>query len=307
MPDAAPKHQPTKRVGQDIARLARSKRRRCRRTKRHRAELTTTRKGTTTQQRLEQRKAACWSHLRVLEDDQPAGLERDTTYSSGTDMLGRRTTDARTQTTRELANGTDTRTSAKGTDAFGVVKHATERSADLSLDNGTLHQESRLARDSRGNRITSSAETRVEQQGKSVVTTNAARAKGSELTTRSGTTWEDRVFRLSDGADWKKTNSFERGYLKDPRTTPRRWSRRPTSTATRWTRCWVGWTSTPPSTRAKSPPTACTRWPGTRRQLVRRRALRRVRRPVRGLRRQSGRRHLHRAATAGGTRTPRAR
>ena len=75
-------------------------------------------------------------------------------------MLGRRTpTPARRR--RALANGTDTRTSAKGTDAFGVIKRTTERSADLSLDNGTLHQESRLARDSRGNRITSSAETRA--------------------------------------------------------------------------------------------------------------------------------------------------
>jgi len=212
-----PKHQPTKRVAQDIARLSKSKRATETKTEDGSTrELTTRRKGTTTTSRLEQREGKLLdSTFEYSRTTSKAGLERNTSFSSNTDMLGRRTSEAKTQTSRELANGSDVKTSTKGTDAYGNVKYTTEHSKDLSLDNGTLHTESRLARDSRGNRITSSSERRVEQQGKSVVTTDTSREKGSELDVRTGTSWENKVFRVQDGVDFRKTNSIGRGYLRE--------------------------------------------------------------------------------------------
>ncbi|MEW6434971.1 MAG: hypothetical protein AB1730_26015 [Myxococcota bacterium] len=215
----APKHQPTKRVAEDIARLEKAKN----------AEVsgnekegwssrtrTTRRKDTTTTSTLKKTEGNVLdSTFEYTRTTSKPGLERVTSFSTATDMVGRRSSQQSTRTDTEAEGRADSKTSTKSTDIWGIEKRTLEKSSDVALENGSLHQASRTARDSRGNRITASEFTRVETQDKTTVTTTGKREKGSELDTRSSTTWENGVFRLSDSADWKKTNSFEKGSLRE--------------------------------------------------------------------------------------------
>ncbi|MCC6338116.1 MAG: hypothetical protein IT380_29495 [Myxococcales bacterium] len=216
---SAPRHQPTKRVAQDIARLKKAKNAQVTKAEDGRAtslERTTTRKDTTTTSRLDERQGHLLeSTFEYSKSTSKPGLERETTYQNNTDMLGRRSSAARTETTRELENGRESKASSKTTDIWGTTQQLTETNKELSFENGSETSNRRLSRDSRGNRLTSSDVTRVEQQGKSVVTTNAKREVGSERNTASSTTWEDQVFRLNDTVDWKKTDSVGKSYLKE--------------------------------------------------------------------------------------------
>ncbi|GMU63472.1 MAG: hypothetical protein AMXMBFR34_52350 [Myxococcaceae bacterium] len=216
---SAPRHQPTKRVAQDIARLKKAKNAQVTKAEDGRAtsiERTTTRKDTTTTSRLDERQGHLLeSTFEYSRSTSKPGLERETSYQNNTDMLGRRSSAARTETTRELENGRESKASSKTTDVWGTTQRVTETDQELSFENGSEVSNRRLSRDSRGNRLTSSDVTRVEQQDKSVVTTNAKREVGSERNTASSTTWEDKVFRLNDTVDWKKTNSVDRSYLKE--------------------------------------------------------------------------------------------
>jgi hypothetical protein len=203
-------HQPTRRVAQDIARLGKSKKAQVTRGEDGRVtrERTTTRKGTTTTSRSEERTGHLLeSSFEYTRTTSRPGLERETRFASGTDMLGRRSSEQRTTTTRTLADGRETRASTRATDVWGNTKRVSEVDAQKSLADGSETSYRRTAYDSRGNRITSSEVTRVRQDGTSTVTTNHRRTRGSELDTRSTTAWEDKVFTSSNSADWKKTHS----------------------------------------------------------------------------------------------------
>jgi hypothetical protein len=221
-PDAkpqAPRHQPTKRVAEDIARLEKAKN----------AEVsgsaqegwssrtrTTRRKDTTTTSTLKRTEGhALDSTFEYTRTTRKPGLERETKFSTSTDMVGRRSSQQSTRTTTESDTRKDVRTSTRATDHWGIEKRTLEKSSDVALANGSLHTESRTARDSRGNRIATTGFTRIEQQGRTTVTTTGLRERGSELTTAAGTTWQAGVFRLSDAADWKRSNRFERGVLRE--------------------------------------------------------------------------------------------
>lgn len=218
-PAQAPKHQPTKRVAGDIARLEKAKNAQVSGNEKEgwsARTRTTKRKDTTTTSSLKKTEGNLLdSTFEYTRSTSKPGLERETTFSTATDMLGRRSSQQSTRTATESDTRADTKTSTKATDHWGIEKRTLEKSADVALDNGSVHSESRTARDSRGNRITSTDSTRIEQQDKTTVTTTGKREHGSELSTASGTTWEDGVFRLSDSADWKKTNSFEKGVLRE--------------------------------------------------------------------------------------------
>ncbi|MEW5740115.1 MAG: hypothetical protein AB1938_14385 [Myxococcota bacterium] len=219
-------HQPTKRVAQDIARLAKAKKAQVTRGEDGSVtrERTTTRKDTTTTSRSEERTGKLLeSTFEYSRTTSRPGLERETRFESSTDMLGRRSSEQRTTTSRERDDGRETRASTRATDVWGITKHTSEVDAEKAFENGSETSNRRTAYDTRGNRITSSDVTRVEQQGSSVVTTNAKRAKGSELDTSSSTTWEDKVFTLSNSADWKKTNSVDRSYLKETEYDASKW------------------------------------------------------------------------------------
>lgn len=155
------------------------------------------------------------------------GTQSDSAFVSKTDMLGRKSIEARRETTN--AQG-DTSIYGRTADVFGVEKHTTEKTTERLLspaDGGvaggkgkqsdTLETATRTtSKDSRGNKARSSDVTRVTPQGeKSVVTTNEKRASGSDLTTRSSTTYEDGKFTLSDGADWLKNTSVDKSHLKE--------------------------------------------------------------------------------------------
>ena len=75
---------------------------------------------------------------------------------------------------------------------------------------------------------------------------------------------EDRVCRLSDGADWKKTNSFERGYLKDTAYDASKVVAKADKYGNAVDKVLV-WLDLDPADTERSPRRpACTRWPGTR-------------------------------------------
>ena len=140
------------------------------------------------------------------------GSQSDSTFTAKTDMLGR----ASTATRRETVNAKgDVSIFGKSADVFGVDKQTTDKTTTRDRGNTQVTSNRTTAKDSRGNNASTSDVTRVNEQGKTVVTTNEKRANGSELTTRSSTTYEDGKFTLSDGADWLKNTSVDKSYLKE--------------------------------------------------------------------------------------------
>jgi len=140
------------------------------------------------------------------------GTQSDSTFTAKTDMLGRASTAAHRETVN--AKG-DVSVFDRTADVFGIDKQSTERTTNRQKG-ATLETAVRTtSKDSRGNAAKSTDVTRVTEQGKSVVTTNARHASGTDLTTRSSTTYEDGKFTLSDGVDWNKNKSVDKSYLKE--------------------------------------------------------------------------------------------
>ena len=140
------------------------------------------------------------------------GNQTDSTFTDKNDMLGRRSLEH----SRESVSATgDRRAQLDTRDVFGIDKRQTERNTTRESGNTTTSSTVTTSRDSRGNAAKSSDVTAVTQQDKTTITTNRKDARGTDLTTRSSTTYEDGKFRLSDGADWSSNKSIERSFMRE--------------------------------------------------------------------------------------------
>ncbi len=136
----------------------------------------------------------------------------DSSFTASTDMIGRKSTEQH----RESVNAKGDTTARTAThDVFGTDKQSLERNTVRTRGQTTTTASRTSSKDSRGNAATASDVTRVTDDGKSVVTRNEKHANGSELTTRSSTTYEDGKFTLSDGADWQKNKSVDKSFLRE--------------------------------------------------------------------------------------------
>ncbi|MFT3712891.1 MAG: hypothetical protein QM817_35010 [Archangium sp.] len=140
------------------------------------------------------------------------GSQTDSSFADRNDMLGRRSLEKRTETINPRG---DSSVKLQTRDVFGIDKTSTQKSTTRERGDTTTTRNTTSSFDSRGNRANSSDVTRVTTNGGTTVTRNAKDASGSELTTRSSTTYEDGKFTLSDGADWTKNKSIERSYMKE--------------------------------------------------------------------------------------------
>lgn len=137
------------------------------------------------------------------------GTRSESNFTQQTDMIGRASTSSRRETTN--ARGDQT-VATRGTDVFGIEQRGTQRTTERERNGATETAVRSRTTDSRGNAQTASDVTRVREQGADTITTNAQRTQGSRLDTRSSTTYENGTFRLSDSADWSRTNSVGRSY-----------------------------------------------------------------------------------------------
>lgn len=167
----------------------------------------TTKEGKLLEKSLEWKKSASTSR----------GTQSESTFTAKTDMIGRKSVEARRETVN--AKG-DTTVAGRTADVFGIEKKTTEKYTERTKGDTVETTARTSSRDTRGNAARTSDITRVTEQGKSVVTTNEKRATGSDLTTRSSTTYEGGKFNLADGADWSKTNSVDKSYLKETEVDP---------------------------------------------------------------------------------------
>lgn len=136
--------------------------------------------------------------------------EGSSAFVAKTDMLGRESTESFHEFTNTLGVHTE---QVKGTDVYGISKESKSTEKTVEKGNTTEHALRTGSKDSRGNVRKTSDVTRVTTEGGKTVTTNEKRVKGSELTTRSGTTWEDQKFTLSGGADWFKESRVDKSTL----------------------------------------------------------------------------------------------
>ncbi len=140
------------------------------------------------------------------------GTQSESTFTAKTDMLGR----ASTQANRETVNAQgDTSVFGRSADVFGIQKQTTEKNTSRERGNTVVTSTRTTSKDTVGNAARSSDVTQVTETGKTVATTNDKRARGTNLDTRSSTTYENGKFTLSDGADWQKTNSFDKSTLRE--------------------------------------------------------------------------------------------
>ncbi len=143
------------------------------------------------------------------------GTRTDRTYDKNSDHLGRESSSWEKVTTSHK-NGKDIEAvRVQSRDVFGVSKE-TNNTTTVG-QKGDTHTTAIKAKsaDSRGNAETSSDVTTVKDDGRSVTTRNGRSTRGTDLTTRSETDWDGKKFSLSDGADWKRTNSFDKSYLNE--------------------------------------------------------------------------------------------
>lgn len=140
------------------------------------------------------------------------GTQTDSAFVDHSDMIGRRSTEKRVETSK--ANG-DTAVRTETRDVFGIDKKVRETNTTRTRGQTTTTTMRLASQDSRGNAMKASDFTSVTDDGKSVTTRTGKRALGSELTTQSSTTWENGRFTLGDSADWQKTNSVDKGSLKE--------------------------------------------------------------------------------------------
>lgn len=142
------------------------------------------------------------------------GGQTDSSFTDRTDMLGRRSLEKRTDSLNPRG---DTSTRLQTRDVFGIDKTSTEKSTTRERGDTVTTRNTTSSFDSRGNAARSSDVTNVTttNDGKTTVTRNAKDARGTDLTTRSSTTYEGGLFTLSDGMDWKSNKSVERSFMKE--------------------------------------------------------------------------------------------
>lgn len=142
------------------------------------------------------------------------GGQADSSFVDRSDMLGRRSQEHRHETINPRG---DANVRLQTKDVFGIDKTAIEKSTTRERGATTTTRNTTSSFDSRGNAARASDVTRVttSNEGKTTVTRNAKDATGSDLTTRSNTSYEGGVFTLNDGMDWKSNKSIERSFMKE--------------------------------------------------------------------------------------------
>lgn len=215
---AAAKRAASKRTSQDIERLEKSKS----------AEVSTAEDGTVTRRKSSRRKDVTTDQVltksegKMLESTLEyskrttrPGKDTSSTFIEKSDMLGRKSSEARTETASEKGDTSRLTVTTKGVDVYGIEKQGREQTVNSALEDGTRTATHSKTSDSRGNVHRASDVTTVREQGDSVVTRNEKRAKGSQLETSSSTTYEDGIFTLGGGADWKKGTSVDKSFLRE--------------------------------------------------------------------------------------------
>lgn len=168
-------------------------------------QTVTTSKGKLRETRLEYQKSSV-----------ARGVQSESTFTAVTDMLGRASSSA----TRTVADQKgDVTNTSRGTDIFGVEKRTKEKATSRTKGNTTTDTTKFSSNDSRGNALSTSDVTRTRFDERTMTVDNERREKGTDLATRSSTTYEDQRFNLSDGADWKKTNSIGKSTMRETETT----------------------------------------------------------------------------------------
>ncbi|MDX2011771.1 MAG: hypothetical protein SFW67_16380 [Myxococcaceae bacterium] len=210
-PEADTRHA-NKGVQKDVERLAKSKK----------AQVTTAADGTTTRRSSSSRNGVetektlttskngklLESKLEYSKTTRKGDRETESTFTAETDLLGRRSAQARTETTSLTGETRRHTVTTKQNDVYGVEQSHREQTVEKPLADGSRSATHTTTKDSVGNRHASSDVTTVREQGDRLVTRNEKNAKGSTLETRSHATFEDKVFSVGGGADWKKGESF---------------------------------------------------------------------------------------------------
>lgn len=209
---AAEKRAASKRLAQDVARLEKSTS----------AEVTTAEDGSVTKRKSSQRNGVetnqtltksegkmLESTLEYSKHTTRPGRDTSSEFTERTDMLGRHSSDSRLETVSQKGDTERTTVTTKRADVYGITTDRREQ----TVENATRRATHSKSSDSRGNVHTASDVTTVRQQGEQTVTRNEKRAKGSELETASSTTYEDGIFTLGGGADWKKGTSVGKSVL----------------------------------------------------------------------------------------------
>ncbi|MDP3237943.1 MAG: hypothetical protein Q8N26_34450 [Myxococcales bacterium] len=159
------------------------------------------------------------STLEYSKQTSRPGRETENSFVDRSDMLGRRSTQSRTETrTEKQSERGDTSRhtiTTKNADVYGITKSGREQTVSSTLADGARTATHASTSDSVGNAHKASDVTTVRQQGEHTVTRNEKRSKGSELETRSSTTYDDGVFTLGGGADWKKGTNVEKSFLRE--------------------------------------------------------------------------------------------
>jgi hypothetical protein len=217
-PDADTRHA-TKTVQRDAARLAKSKK----------AEVTTGADGSTTRRASSSRNGVeteqtlttskngklLESKLEYSKSTRKGDRESTSTFTAETDLLGRRSAEARTETTSLTGETRRHTVTTKQNDVYGTEVSHYEQTVDSALADGTRSATHTRTKDSVGNQHASSDVTTVREQGDETVTRSDTRAKGSTLETQSHATFEDQRFSVGGGADWKKGQSFGTSTLRE--------------------------------------------------------------------------------------------
>lgn len=146
------------------------------------------------------------SSLEYTKSTHTARGDGESQFTRTTDLLGRESTLSEHEFTNNAGVNTQT---VDSKDVYGIEKQG--KTVSKTVENESSVRSS--SRDSLGNAHRSSDVTRVTEHGKSTVTTNEKRSSGSELTTRSGATYEDKKFTLSGGGDWFKETRVEKSKL----------------------------------------------------------------------------------------------
>jgi hypothetical protein len=155
------------------------------------------------------------STLEYSKQTSRPGRETENSFVDRSDMLGRHFTQTRTETTSERGDTSRHTVTTRDADVYGITKAGREQTVSSTLSDGTRTATHASSSDSVGNAHKASDVTTVREQGEHTVTRNERRSKGSELETRSSTTYDDGIFSLGGGADWKKGTSVDKSFLRE--------------------------------------------------------------------------------------------
>jgi len=215
---AAGQKGPSQRLQKDAERLAKSKR----------AEVSTAADGTVTRTKSSRRNGVestqtltssegkgLASTVEYRKQTSRPGRQSETQFVDERDLLGRRSTTSRTETTSEKNGKSRLTVTTAGADVYGVTRNGREQTVDSALADGSRSATHTRSSDSLGNAHRASDVTTVREQGEHTVTRNERRADGSQLETSSTASYDDGLFTLGGGADWKKGSSVDRSFLKE--------------------------------------------------------------------------------------------